>query len=169
MQNLKYHTIVYILNYCIYFYFNRINSELINNSISSIFLLISVLMSHKLRIYKNKINVNFFLCIFMNCFSFTIFFSQLLLNFYYYNITKIIFLLYNIIFNFLCFKKIKYIKKEYKICYLTNEICSICLDSHISTDLLIISECNHIFHKNCILKWLSFKENCPNCRKYLNF
>ena len=42
--------------------------------------------------------------------------------------------------------------------------CSICLDV-ISEDTKIITKCNHIFHKKCILQWLEENENCPLCRK----
>ena len=48
----------------------------------------------------------------------------------------------------------------------TNDIqCSICMsllnDNDIGCKLKI---CNHIFHKDCILKWLSRNNTCPICR-----
>ena len=39
--------------------------------------------------------------------------------------------------------------------------CSICLDV-METDVLVL-ECNHIFHKNCLKKWI-----CPICRTSIN-
>ena len=29
--------------------------------------------------------------------------------------------------------------------------------------------CGHVFHKDCVLKWLDLKGKCPNCRKPANF
>ena len=29
---------------------------------------------------------------------------------------------------------------------------------------IIILKCNHIFHNQCITKWLNNNNTCPNCR-----
>ncbi|CAG9327768.1 unnamed protein product [Blepharisma stoltei] len=46
------------------------------------------------------------------------------------------------------------------------EMCAICLDAfNIGQRIGILMSCNHIFHENCLGKWLSYKEACPVCRK----
>lgn len=36
----------------------------------------------------------------------------------------------------------------------------------IYVSFIVWGECNHVFHKHCIDKWLgSNKENCPMCRQ----
>ena len=44
--------------------------------------------------------------------------------------------------------------------------CTICLDvmTH-SDDLLKITQCNHIFHKQCMYRWGEINMNCPICRQ----
>lgn len=47
-----------------------------------------------------------------------------------------------------------------------NSDCSICLDSFIKDDNIVILFCKHIFHKNCLKEWLEkniLKPKCPNC------
>lgn len=39
-------------------------------------------------------------------------------------------------------------------------ICSICLDTLDNNDI-IKTNCNHIFHKSCLINWT---KNCPICR-----
>lgn len=41
--------------------------------------------------------------------------------------------------------------------------CSICLDVQ-NKDWFIQLDCQHIFHKNCIERWIVQKNNCPLCR-----
>ena len=41
--------------------------------------------------------------------------------------------------------------------------CSICLKI-INEYELYKTTCNHVFHKDCIHKWLAIKKNCPYCR-----
>jgi selenocysteine-specific translation elongation factor len=43
--------------------------------------------------------------------------------------------------------------------------CSICL-SEVDNDKLI-TECNHVFHKDCVQGWLEVNTNCPVCRHEL--
>ena len=51
--------------------------------------------------------------------------------------------------------------------------CAICCEEDVTTDLVIITTCNHMFHQNCIEKWFnSLKNNnkyysCPTCRYVL--
>lgn len=45
--------------------------------------------------------------------------------------------------------------------------CSICLKD-IFCNNMIKTECNHIFHKDCLNIWLNEKKNCPMCRRLIN-
>ena len=50
------------------------------------------------------------------------------------------------------------------------DICSICLEPIYTFDLFQRKKtlsCNHVFHKNCITKWLHKKYTCPNCREHV--
>lgn len=51
-------------------------------------------------------------------------------------------------------------KKQLQYDLLTE--CAICMDSSIQID--IMTNCNHQFHKSCILSWLNSTESCPLCR-----
>ncbi len=44
--------------------------------------------------------------------------------------------------------------------------CGICIEHIIDKDKYITS-CNHIFHKECINKWLQLNNKCPYCRTEL--
>ncbi len=44
--------------------------------------------------------------------------------------------------------------------------CSICMDELNSPDYTLCKlSCNHIYHMNCVKKWLEIKFSCPCCRK----
>ena len=43
------------------------------------------------------------------------------------------------------------------------EKCSICIDYILESDKKITS-CNHIFHTECLDKWLTLNRKCPYCR-----
>ena len=45
--------------------------------------------------------------------------------------------------------------------------CSICLENILNDDKHITS-CNHIFHKECMARWMSLNHSCPLCRKNLD-
>lgn len=43
--------------------------------------------------------------------------------------------------------------------------CSLCESEMNNLDNCLSTICNHIFHKECIINWLSKETECPNCRK----
>jgi SUMO ligase MMS21 Smc5/6 complex component len=46
-------------------------------------------------------------------------------------------------------------------------VCEICLSDYIQESQISGSfnpECSHVFHTDCILKWLERKQTCPCCR-----
>ncbi len=46
--------------------------------------------------------------------------------------------------------------------------CSICLESFIINESDVCkTQCNHMYHKDCINKWLIKNRSCPKCRKYI--
>jgi len=47
----------------------------------------------------------------------------------------------------------------------TEEDCAICFETHLKNDIFI-TNCNHIFGKSCLKKWLEKKNTCPCCRTY---
>ena len=46
-----------------------------------------------------------------------------------------------------------------------SETCVICIEPLQSKQTTIILDCNHIYHKNCILDWFNKELTCPMCRK----
>ena len=64
-------------------------------------------------------------------------------------------------------KNLKHLKlkkiKENDI--LTETVCSICLENYKKNEFYRVLNCNHIFHKKCIDRWLKKDHlNCPMCR-----
>ena len=47
---------------------------------------------------------------------------------------------------------------------INQECCTICLDK---PDKAIQLKCGHVFHKECIHKWLPKNKTCPNCRELI--
>ena len=48
-----------------------------------------------------------------------------------------------------------------------NDICVVCHCEMTSTEEIIVTECNHTFHKDCLMQWYNHRFNCPMCRKGL--
>ncbi len=46
-----------------------------------------------------------------------------------------------------------------------HETCVICLETFKNTDKVILLECQHLYHQNCVTEWLLINNNCPICRK----
>ena len=42
--------------------------------------------------------------------------------------------------------------------------CCICMESFTSTEVAVVTECNHVFHKQCCQEWLRQARTCPVCR-----
>jgi hypothetical protein len=45
------------------------------------------------------------------------------------------------------------------------EMCSVCFEKFIDSDICRELKCNHLYHKNCIDKWLGEHITCPVCRE----
>jgi hypothetical protein len=60
-------------------------------------------------------------------------------------------------------------------CFLTNEHfnhddpCTICFDKFEKNVIVLKTNCDHIFHIDCIYKWNKQKNSCPICRNKLTF
>lgn len=42
--------------------------------------------------------------------------------------------------------------------------CSVCLDEYAVNNKIVLLDCNHSFHTDCIKKWLQINKSCPVCR-----
>ena len=42
--------------------------------------------------------------------------------------------------------------------------CSICLEDFTAKDLCCRLECTHLFHEDCVARWLEKQSSCPLCR-----
>ena len=58
-------------------------------------------------------------------------------------------------------KRNKHVKKYSTI---KEEKCAICLQKYKGVDIIKEFPCKHIFHKNCILKWIKNSNICPLCK-----
>jgi hypothetical protein len=45
-----------------------------------------------------------------------------------------------------------------------NNMCSICLEEYIDDRKMSRLKCDHIYHKECIMKWIKNNNECPLCR-----
>jgi len=44
------------------------------------------------------------------------------------------------------------------------EVCPVCLSAYDDADVLIKLPCEHLFHEQCIARWLQQDSSCPQCR-----
>ena len=42
--------------------------------------------------------------------------------------------------------------------------CCICMENFVGTEIIVETECNHVFHKQCCREWLRQARTCPVCR-----
>lgn len=47
------------------------------------------------------------------------------------------------------------------------EVCAICTETVEAHDRISEIPCGHVFHPDCIRKWLAIRPTCPICRKQL--
>lgn len=46
--------------------------------------------------------------------------------------------------------------------------CSICMEKFEKDNKIIILECDHVLHTDCIKEWVKYKSECPVCRKNID-
>lgn len=47
-----------------------------------------------------------------------------------------------------------------------NELeCSICMETIQRDEVMVKLECQHVYHYNCIHRWLECKRQCPICKR----
>jgi len=46
-----------------------------------------------------------------------------------------------------------------------SEVCPICCEHFLESQLVKELKCKHVFHKNCLWQWVSIKGICPVCRR----
>ena len=72
------------------------------------------------------------------------------------------------------FENIQNIKKSDQILKIdfapfngNNQDCPICMEKFKKDDMVTDIKCKHLFHKDCIMEWGKYKNECPNCRDKL--
>jgi len=55
---------------------------------------------------------------------------------------------------------------KFRACEL--DACCICQDSIVSGQPVVITECMHVFHKDCCMRWLQQRKSCPVCQGSLS-
>lgn len=46
--------------------------------------------------------------------------------------------------------------------------CSICIDNFEVNQMVRLTPCNHLYHSDCLLRWLDLHKSCPICRRRLS-
>ena len=49
-----------------------------------------------------------------------------------------------------------------------HSLCVICQDDFLANDIVRIFKCKHLFHINCIERWLCENKKCPLCKEEFN-
>jgi hypothetical protein len=52
----------------------------------------------------------------------------------------------------------------YKNTTCDHNLCPICREDFTDNDEVVILDCKHVFHGDCIKEWGHYKGNCPICR-----
>lgn len=68
---------------------------------------------------------------------------------------------------FVDLQKIKYCNLNDKNKTSDNTKCTICLTDFEDECNVSLTECNHLFHTECVKEWSRYKKDCPVCRKEL--
>ncbi|WP_422473466.1 RING-H2 finger protein [Endozoicomonas sp. ALB032] len=42
--------------------------------------------------------------------------------------------------------------------------CPVCLETFAGREVMVLKQCKHMFHKDCLEPWLSKNSTCPSCR-----
>uniref|UniRef100_A0A182PER2 RING-type domain-containing protein n=1 Tax=Anopheles epiroticus TaxID=199890 RepID=A0A182PER2_9DIPT len=42
--------------------------------------------------------------------------------------------------------------------------CSVCSELYVPSEHVVITQCGHLFHHACIVRWLQRSQTCPECR-----
>lgn len=50
-----------------------------------------------------------------------------------------------------------------------DDVCVICLDTIHETNYIIKLPCNHVYHSDCLYKWVCKKRICPMCGHLIKF
>lgn len=59
----------------------------------------------------------------------------------------------------------KFNPESYRASFVEKEVCAICLDSFASSQSVVSwKQCNHLFHENCIQRWVTQRRTCPLCK-----
>ena len=66
--------------------------------------------------------------------------------------------------DYVSFKKLKYCNIDSSK---LDTSCSICLVDFEDESNISLTDCDHIFHMDCITEWSRYKKDCPVCRKDL--
>jgi len=62
-----------------------------------------------------------------------------------------------------CIDRLKEVKLDEFQPYYPKECC-ICMTDFVSNDVIVVTECEHVFHKTCCQEWLRQARTCPVCR-----
>ncbi|WP_422139651.1 RING finger domain-containing protein [Endozoicomonas sp. ALC020] len=45
--------------------------------------------------------------------------------------------------------------------------CPVCLETFAGKKVMVLKQCKHMFHRDCLERWLSKNSTCPSCRTSL--
>jgi hypothetical protein len=49
-------------------------------------------------------------------------------------------------------------------CWHRKRTCTICLETFVPGEQVVVTPCNHMFHPGCLTPWVKGHGNCPVCR-----